>query len=147
MDKPNIMESVEPGSGQYSLKADLRLNAWLLVAAVTHLIVLYPIERQSEWSPLSRGLLALVPLIPGLLYVRSWVRFIRGLDELQRRIQLESFLFAALATVILGAIASSLNAHGVPTGLLKHGLGLGASFMAMLCFWSIGWGIAKCRYK
>jgi hypothetical protein len=92
-------------------------------------------------------LLGLLPLIPGLLYLRSWMRFIRGLDELQRRIQLEAFLFAALGTVILGAVVSSLNAHGVPTGMLKHGLGLGASFMALLCFWSIGWGIAKCRYK
>jgi len=147
MDKPNIMESVEPGSGQYSLKADLRLNAWLLVATVTHVAVRILIKKQTEWSPLTGGMLALAPLIPGLLYVRSWVRFIRGLDELQRRIQLEAFLFAALGTVILGAVASSLNAHGVSTGLLKNGLGLGASFMAMLCFWSIGWGIAKCRYK
>jgi hypothetical protein len=147
MEKPNIMESVEPCSGQYSLKADLRLNAWMLVAAVTHLAVQFVIKTQTEWGPLARGLLALAPLIPGLLYVRSWMRFIRGLDEFQRRIQLEAFLFAALGTVILGAVVSSLNAHGVSTGFLKHGLGLGASFMAMLCFWSVGWGIAKGRYK
>ncbi len=147
MDKPNIMESVEPGSGQYSLKADLRLNAWLLVATVTHVAVQFLVKRQTEWSPLVGGVLALAPLIPGLLYVRTWMRFIRGLDELQRRIQLEAFLFAALGTVILGAVVGSLNAQGVSTGLLKHGLGLGSSFMALLCFWPIGWGIAKCRYK
>ncbi len=147
MDKPNIMESVEPGSGLYSPRADLRLNVWLLVATVTHVAVQFLIKRQTEWSPLAGGVLALAPLIPGLLYVRSWMRFIRGLDELQRRIQLESFLFAAMATVVMGAVVSSLNDRGVPTGLLQHGLGLGASFMTMLCFWSIGWGIAKCRYK
>ena len=147
MDKSNVMESVEPCSCQYSLKADLRLNGWLLVATVTHLVVLYVVKRQTEWSPLSRGLLVLAPLIPGLLYVRSWMRFIRRLDELQRRIQVEAFLFAALGTVIVGAVVGSLNAHGIPTGSYKHGLGLGASFMAMLYFWSIGWAIAKRRYK
>jgi hypothetical protein len=86
-------------------------------------------------------------LFPGLLYVRSWVRFIRGLDEFQRRIQLEAFLFSALSTAIVGAVIGSLNTHGIQTGFLRHGFGLGATFMALLFFWSVGWGVAKCRYK
>jgi len=49
-----------------------------------------------------RGLVAVAPLIPGLLYVRSWLRFIRGLDELQRRIQLEAFPVAALGQLLSG---------------------------------------------
>ncbi len=147
MDKPNVMESVEPCSGHYSLKADLQLNAWLLVATVMHLAEQFLVRAHPEWSPLARALLALAPLIPGLLYVRSWMRFIRGLDELQRRIQLEAFLFAAVGTVIVGAVVSTLNAHGIPTGWMKHGPGMGTAFMAMLVLWSVGWGIAKCRYK
>lgn len=147
MEKPNLMETVEPGSGLYSFKADLRLNAWLMVAVVIYLGAQTVLAAWPEGSPLIRALLALAPLIPGLLYVRSWVRFIRGLDELQRRMQLEAFLFAALGTALLGAAIGSLNAHGIPTGLFRHGVGLGATFMALLCFWSVGWGIAKCRYK
>jgi len=147
MDKPNLMESVEPHSGHYSFKTDLRLNAWLAVAVVVYLAERAVTTRLPDSGPAMRAVLALAPLVPGLLYVRSWVRFIRGLDEFQRRIQLESFLFAALGTAIFGAAMASLNAHRIPTGPFEHGLGLGSTFMALLCFWSIGWGLAKCRYK
>ena len=141
------MESVEPRSGQYSLRVDLRLNAWLGVAAVVYCAMLLLVKRHPEWSPWLRGSLALVPLIPGLLYVRSWVRFIRGLDELQRRIQLEAFLFAALGTVLASTVINTLSAHGVALGWLQHGLGLGEVYFAMFFFWTLGWGIAKCRYQ
>lgn len=147
MEKPNLMESVEPHSGQYSFKTDLRLNAWLGVATAVYLAVFTLSQRHPEWSPLVRGLLALTPLIPGMLYVRSWVRFIRGLDEMQRRIQLEAFLFAAMGTVIVGTVINILNAHAVPLGTLTHGLGFGGALVSMLLFWSVGWACAKCRYQ
>lgn len=146
MDKPNLMESLEPCSGRYSFKIDLRLNAWLGVAAAVHLTVLLLNHRHPDWDPLLRGALALVPLIPGLLYVLSWTRFIRGLDELQRRIQLEAFLFAAIGTVITGTAINILNAHDVPLPWLQHGLGLDETLMLMLLLWSVGWALAKCRY-
>ena len=147
MDKPNLMESLEPCSGQYSLKADLRLNGWLGVAVAVYLANLVLLNRHPDWIPVTRGLVALTPLVPGLLYLRSWMRFVRDLDEMQRRIQIEAFLFAALGTVVLGMAISTLNAQGVPTGWLKHGLGMGETLMAMLFFWSVGWGVAKCRFK
>ncbi|HEY5551846.1 MAG TPA: hypothetical protein VIK52_08155 [Opitutaceae bacterium] len=147
MEKPNMMESVEPCSDQYSFKTDLRLNAWLAVAVVVYLATLWLNSRHPDWSPLVRGLIALTPLVPGLLYIRSWVRFIRECDELQRRIQSEAFLFASIGTVIVGAAIGALNTHGVPTAMFTHSLGIGGSFMSMLCLWSVGWALAKCRYK
>ncbi|HWA24270.1 MAG TPA: hypothetical protein VG734_01250 [Lacunisphaera sp.] len=147
MNKPNLMETVEPGSGQYSFRADLRLNRWLAVAVVLHLVGQYFVGHRADWSAFLRATVALAPLVPGLLYVRSWVGFVRGLDEFQRRIQVEAFLFAALGTTILGAAIGSLNAQKVPTGPFADGMGLGETFMAMLCLWSVGWGLAKCRYK
>ena len=88
MDNPNLLESVlHPCSDHYSLKKDLRLNAWLVVAAAVYVAMLELLKRHPEWSPLTRGLLALAPMIPGMLYVRTCLRFIRGMDELQRRIQ------------------------------------------------------------
>lgn len=147
MNKPNLMESLDPCSGQYSWKTDFRLSFWLLVAALVHVIQSMVLKMQPEWDPAFRVMWTLAPLVPGLLYVRSWVRFIRGLDELQRRIQLEVFLFAALATVIIGAILSALNEQGVSTAWMKHGLGLGSSFMLMLVLWTAGWAFAKRRYQ
>ncbi|HUG12199.1 MAG TPA: hypothetical protein VMM36_14370 [Opitutaceae bacterium] len=147
MEKPNMMESLEPHSGQYSFKTDLKLNAWLGVAVVVYLATLWLNSRNPDWSALVRGLIALTPLLPGLLYIRSWVRFTRGCDELQRRIQSEAFLFASIGTVVVGAAIGALNTHGVPTAMFTHGLGIGGSFMLMLFLWSVGWALAKCRYK
>lgn len=141
------MESVEPGSGQYSLKADLKLNVWLLIAVAMHLTQRGVVEANAEWGTTAKLLLTLSPLLPGLLYVRSWVRFVGGLDELQRRIQMEAFLFAAVGTVVVGAVVSVCNEHSISTRWMTHGMGLGSSFMVMLLLWSVGWGMAKCRYK
>ena len=147
MNKPNVMESVQPGSGQYSWKTDLRLNRWFFVATVVWVADLALLKQHPEWSSLLKGVLALAPLIPGLFYVWTCVRFIRGLDELQRGVQLEAFLFAALGTVIVGAAINTLSAHGVPLGDLSHGLGLGATVMVMFTLWLVGGAIANCRYK
>ena len=147
MNKPNTMESVEPHSGSYSWKQDLRLNAWLAVAAVAYMAVLFLLKHNATWSPLMRGLLTLTPLLPALLYVRSWMRFVRGLDELQRRIQTEAFLFAALGTVVVGVIVNALNASGVTVVLLDRGLDLGGVFFSMFTLWLVGTGLANARYK
>jgi hypothetical protein len=149
METPNLIESYQPCSGNYSLRKDLRLNAWLAVAAVSYQLVLWWLKHHPDLSPLTQGLLRLVPLIPALLYVRAWMRVVRGLDELQRRIQLEAFLFAALGTVIFGVVIATLNASGVglpDLGDLRHGLGLGGAFFVMFPLWLVGWAIASCRY-
>ena len=147
MEKPNLMESVQPCSGQYSLKKDLRLNAWCAVAAVVYIAMLFLLKRHPEWSPLTRGLLTLTPMIPGLLYVRTCLRFIRGMDELQRRIQLEAWLFAFLGTLIIGTIVNTLNANGVSLGELKHGLSLWGTFTLIFVLWLVGTAIANRRYR
>jgi len=146
-DKPNLIESVTPCSGQYSLKKDFLLNAWLLVSVITYLVILFVLKQFPTWTPLARGLLSLLPLIPGLLYVRSWLRFVRGLDELQRRIQTEAFLIAALGTLVLGIIVDTLSAQGVKIAIVGHGLGFGGVVMGMFMLWLVGGAIAQGRYK
>ena len=147
MNKPNLMETIQPCSGQYSVRSDLRLNAWLGVATVIYVGGLFLLKQHPEWSPLSKGTVALTPLIPGLLYLRSCLRFIRGLDELQRRVQLDAFLFAALGTVIAGTAIATLNAHEVQLGPLAHGLGMGETFALMFALWLVGSAVANRRYK
>ena len=147
MNKPNTLESLLPCSGEYSLKKDLRLNAWLGVAAVVYGGCIYLAKHHPDWSALTRGVLLLLPLLPGLLYLRDCMRFIRGLDELQRRIQLESWLFAVLGTLIIGTAINTLAANGVPLGELQHGLSLWGTFMTAFALWLVGTAIANCRYK
>ena len=147
MDKPNTTESVQPLSGSYSPRRDLRLNAWFLVPAAIYLVALILERRHSEWSPLPRALLTMTPLLPGMLYIRSCMRFVRSLDELQRRIQLESWLFAALGTLIIGAVINTLNADGVPLGNVRHGMGIGGTFVLTFALWLAGSAVANRRYK
>ena len=96
---------------------------------------------------LTRGLLSLTPMIPGWLYVRTCLRFIRGLDELQRRIQLEAWLFGALGALIIGTVINTLNANGVALGNLNHGLGLLGTFNLTFLLWAVSSVIANRRYQ
>ena len=48
MEKPNMMESVQPCSGEYSLKKDLRLNIWLGVAVAVYLASLVVLRTHPE---------------------------------------------------------------------------------------------------
>jgi hypothetical protein len=147
MNKPNLLESVTPLSGGYSFKKDLRLNAWLFVATAVYLASLLLVKQHPEWSPLTRALLTLTPMIPGWLYVRTWLRFIRGMDELQRRIQLEAWLFASLGALFVGTAINTLNANGVALGELRHGLSLWGTFLLTFVLFLVGTAIANCRYK
>ncbi len=149
MKKPgvNLIESVQPLSGYYSCGMDLRLNAWLACATALYVLDLLLVRRNPEWSAGVRAAFALAPLAPGMLYIRSWLRFIRGMDELQRRIQLEAWLFAAIGTVLAGIAVSTLNASGIHLGGLEHGMGIGCAFIVSFVLWLVGTAVASCRFK
>jgi hypothetical protein len=147
MTQPNEIESLLPGSGRYSFKTDLRLNRWCAVTVLVYLGALYLTKHHPAWPPLSRGLLGLVPLLPGLLYARSWYRFIRGLDELQRRLQLEVMLVASLATVLLAIVIDTLRAAGVSLGFFADGLSLGLAFLALIVLWLVGTVVRIRRFQ
>ena len=147
MEKPNLMESLEPHSGHYSLKTDLLLNAWLAVATVAFLAALFLLRRFPEWNSWLRGALVLAPFVPGLLYVRSGWRFISGLDELQRRIQLEAVLFASLGTVLASTAANVLSAQGIELPGLNHGLGVVGTSIVMFTLWLVGGAVVNRRYQ
>ncbi|RFC42659.1 MAG: hypothetical protein DUW69_002364 [Verrucomicrobia bacterium] len=148
MENPNVFEHYVPHSGQYSLQKDLRLNAWLAVTVIVYLIVLFMSKGHPNWSPGLRAFHLLLPVLPALLYIRAWVRVVRGMDELQRGIQLAAFLFAALGTVVISMIISTLNTAGLDLGvMLRSGLGIGGTFLVMFPLWLVGTAIAQCRYQ
>jgi low temperature requirement protein LtrA len=147
MNKPTTMESVQPCSKQYSFRTDLKLNAWMGVAGLFWILSHYLIRKHPDMEAPLRVALALSPLVPGLLYVRSCMRFVRGLDELQRRLQLEALLFAALGTLLVATAINMLNANGAGLQRLPHGLELGGAFVLMFVLWVVGSVIASRRYK
>ncbi len=89
----------------------------------------------------ARYLLALLPVVPVAYGLLAFIRFLREMDELQRRIQFEAFGFSlgctALATFTLGF----LERAGFPQISMVWVLPM------MIAFWGIGSALASRRYR
>jgi len=100
-----------PESFKMPLGAALRLNAWALVAIVVSFVARWCL-KQPDWAPALRVLVALAPVLPSVLYAHGILRWIRGLDELQRRIQYEAMLFATATMGLLFMVLDLLQSAG-----------------------------------
>ena len=126
--KLNVPEEVIPGKN-YSFWADMKVNGWLLVAMLTgaanallfHSKLPYGTLRHyyQDWPIVLRAVVELVPLLASLLWARSMARWIRGMDELHRRITLEAWLFAAIVTLSVLSIWPLLDGAGVSAAILQ----------------------------
>ena len=147
MNAPIFPEAVRPGKN-YSLSADLRLNAWALVAVVVAAVARWLTSHHRDWGVLLLAAVALAPLVPSLLYMRSIARWIGGMDELQRRIQLEACLFATTGTVFLATALSLLEGVGLlPSLRLQHGLGWEGTFAAIVLLYVLANVLINRRYR
>ena len=142
-----LPEAVRPGKN-YSFVADMKLNAWALVALLMAFVSRWLLRKHSGWGVLLQTTVALLPLVPSLLYVRSIARWIAGMDELQRRIQLEACLFATTGTVFLVTALGLLQGVEVLASIrLQHGLGWEGTFAAIVVFYILGNMISNRGYK
>jgi hypothetical protein len=147
MNKTTVIESAECPSETYSLKKDILQSFWLVVAGATTIYSHVLLECYSESGPALKWLLALSPFAPMLLYVRSMMRVICGMDELQRRILMEAWLFASLGTVFITTAINVLHENGLFTMLFQPGLGLPGATLIMLLLLLLGRFIANRRYS
>ena len=150
MKDSNLQERDEKQSDPMAIKQALRsfeLNAWLAVTTAVYLVTLFLVRHHPDWSPWLKITLALTPILPGLLYLRNGLQLLRGMDELQRRIQLEGWLFAALGTVVVSTIINVFNVYGLGGNWLPHGLEVGGTYLTMFILWCVGVTIANCRYR
>jgi hypothetical protein len=70
------------------------------------------------------------------------------LDEMQRRIQQDALVFAAMWTVFLRMALDLVNASGyVNAQRLGHGLGVEGTFAAMCFLYMLGCVVANRRYQ
>jgi hypothetical protein len=117
---------LEFGGSMAAYSATVPLSIWLL--------------RGHEHTVLGYGL-AFLPIIPSAFAMWAFMRFFRGLDELQRRIQLEAVAFSFLATCLITLTWAFLQNAGLP----RFDVSWVAPLLIML--WGIGLGIAKRRYE
>jgi hypothetical protein len=78
---------------------------WALCALV--------LEVEVEHHPGVPKLVALLPLIPALLFVVAVVRTVQKMDELQKRICLESVFIAFMLTLVLTFVLAGLSQAGI----------------------------------
>lgn len=150
MTNTNLQERDEKQPDPTAVKRALRsfeLNAWLAVTTAVYLATLFLVRHHPDWGPWLKLTLTLTPILPGLLYLRNGLQLLRGLDELQRRIQFEGWLFAALGTVVVSTIINVVNVHGLGGNWLPHGLEVGGTYLTMFLLWCVGVTIANCRYR
>jgi hypothetical protein len=153
-EKPNLPEEIMFGPS-YSLRANLKANTWAFVAMILAWAGDLLLSLPREWTVAQRAIIALVPLLVGLLWVRSFVRWVRGMDEMHRRLSVEACLFATGVTLFVVSTWHILDQAGVfQAGVLPARLHLGshfhtASFPISLvgAFYFLGYAIFNRRYK
>src|SRR5580700_1950032 len=84
---------------------------------------------------------ALLPMIPALFAMWAAIRYFRGLDELQRRIQFEGLAFSFLATCVIALTWGFLQNAGLP-----HADVIWVT-PVLVGLWGVGACIAKRRYQ
>ena len=144
--KPNIPEEIAPGK-DYSFWADMKVNGWCWVAVLTSFVnEVFLLPLHKDWPVEIRVVVALVPLVASLLWMRSVAGWIRGMDELHRRITLAACLFATIATLFVVTTLHLL----VVAGVFPIKFQVTASFVIIwlvVCFYILGHSIFNRRYK
>jgi hypothetical protein len=109
--KPNIPEQLWPGKN-YSFWTDMKVNSWILAVGLTTFAGDMWLYHHKDCPFMSRIVIALIPLPATLLWMRSIIRWIHGMDELHRRVTIEAWLFATTATLTIITVWRRLNQAG-----------------------------------
>jgi hypothetical protein len=96
--------------------------------------------KGHEHSPL-RYVFAVLPVIPSAFAMWAAIRFFRGLDELQRRVQFEGMAFSFLATCIITLTWGFLQNAGLPHADIIWVTPL------LIMLWGLGLCMASRRYQ
>ena len=120
---------------------------WLAGATFVYLISLWLLKHHGDWSAATRIAVTLAPLLPGIFYLRALLKSFWGMDELQRRIQIEALGFALAGTLIVLTSVNVFAAEGVRLVDYPRGLGIGGVYITTFLLWSVGVYISTFRYR
>lgn len=143
MDSVKSENPLLPEPMQMSVWDSLKLNAWAGVAVAAAFGARLCLH-DPEVSGGLRVAVALLPVLPGVLYVRALWRWMSELDELQRRIQLEAVCGATLAMLLVALVTDLLRGAGLGASLT---LGWEGYFALTFLFYSLGLLRANRRWR
>ncbi|MBP7961687.1 MAG: hypothetical protein KBG20_12850 [Caldilineaceae bacterium] len=112
----------------------------MIAYSIVLVAAMWLLDRLGDGS-LWRIPVAVLPMIPIGFALRAYLIFLNGADELQRRIQLNGFAFAAGATGMVTLTYGFLENAGFPM------LSWVWIFPMIIAFWGIGSAFAERRYK
>ena len=120
MNKPNLPDEIDVRKEDYSFRADMRVNGWMLAALImSSASDVFFLDQIKTWPIAWRTIIAIAPFLVILLWVRALTRWSRGMDELHRRITLSAIMFAVSATFFVVALWHVLAKVGIwRTGFL-----------------------------
>jgi hypothetical protein len=121
----------------YQVKFAASMIAYIIVLAVSVLILKSNPDPGAPW----RIPVALLPTVPALFLIMAFTSYIRGMDELQRHIQLEAIAFGFGGTAAITFGYGFLQGIGFPT------LNWTFVFPLMIGLWGVGVAIAGRRYR
>jgi len=109
---------------------------WAVAAALTELLVTWLVVHKQvpRW-------LGLLPVLPYMLFFAAMVRSVLKMDEMQKRICLESTSIAFLLTLIITAVFGGLEQAGIARPPWEE---IG-SYMMLL--WAGSYAISCWRYR
>ncbi|MBK4216577.1 hypothetical protein JJJ17_11625 [Paracoccus caeni] len=92
-------------------------------------------------DPSLRLIISLAPMLPAIAVCLSVLSVIRGLDEMQRRLQLEAFAFAFAGTALVTFGYGFLENVGLPR------LSMFVVWPLMAALWGCGVALGGLRYR
>ena len=144
----SMIKALLPEAVQIPPSVAMRLSAWAGVAVVVSFLSRWWLPHHNDWNVALRTLVALAPIVPSLLWARSIARWMRQLDEMQRRIQYEAWFFAAVGTVFVVTALNLLESGGILRwARLQHGLGWEGAFALMFFLYAVGCAASNRRYQ
>ena len=91
-----------------------RLTRPVFLWALCALLTQFAVESLGKMKPqLAQSWIMLLPVLPALCFVLALVRAVQKMDELQKRICLESVFIAFMLTLVLAFVVSGLDQAGI----------------------------------
>jgi uncharacterized protein YacL len=149
--KPNIPDEIDFRKKDYSFRADMKVNGWMFVALIISVgsDVLFSDEIKT-WQLVWRVIIAIAPFLAILVWVRDLTRWVRGMDELHRRITLTTIVFAVSTTLFVVALWHLLAKAGIWQTFFRNFFDPNSVWVIlslMMAFYFHGYRIFNSRYK
>jgi hypothetical protein len=155
-EKLNVPDEIFMGNQEYSWRSDWRVNGWLFVATLISCFcdVIFH-HAVWQWPVSARAGVQLAEFVAIALWARGLTRWIRGMDEMHRRITVSAVLFSVSATFFFLLLWHRLNVAGLWDVLFGHprnggswDIGtVGHGFLLLTIFYFAACSVLNRRYK